>query len=144
MTFVKTNASVPTSDAGDNSPRTATDRTSKQNPIQFIKKEREIRKSFVENSIPNLKIFLGDLKKDELKKPQTAGFLSERQIFSPKRIYQPPAFLNYEIDQSIHNEVSDEFQPPTIISREAIVEKQHERNERRLNLFKVRLSKVAE
>lgn len=69
MTFIKTNDSVPTSEAGDVSPRMGTERTSKHNPIQFIKKEREIRKSFVENSIPNLKIFLDELKKDELKKP---------------------------------------------------------------------------
>ena len=52
--------------------------------------------------------------------------------------------MNYEIDQSIQTEVYDEFKPPTIISREAVIEKQHERNRQRLNLFKVRLSKVAE
>lgn len=57
---------APYSEAGD---RALTERTSRQNPVQFIKKERAIRKSFVETSIPNLKIFLGDLQKNELKKP---------------------------------------------------------------------------
>lgn len=56
-------------EAGDSTPRTATERAYKKNQIQSIKKEREIRQSLFENSIPKLKIFLGDLKRDEIKKP---------------------------------------------------------------------------
>ena len=56
-------------EAGDSTPRTATERAYKKNQIQSIKKEREIRQSLIENTIPKLKIFLGDLKRDEIKKP---------------------------------------------------------------------------
>lgn len=56
-------------EAGDSTPRTTTERAYKKNQIQSIKKEREIRQSLIENSISKLKIFLGDLKRDEIKKP---------------------------------------------------------------------------